>query len=115
MISPGNKLPSYFSVLAGSVKQRQKLFHVSISVWKIDPNEELDSNGRMPRAFASFMRSLGYLAWMFIAFVYIAAVPSEYVWQYSFAFMAAVPIANIFALKWKDFATNNNRVVLNAE
>ncbi len=107
---PGYGLPLAWAFISGYLT-----LWYSISVWKIDPNEELDSNGRMPRAFASFMRSLGYLAWMFIAFVYIAAVPSEYVWQYSFAFMAAVPIANIFALKWKDFATNNNRVVLNAE
>jgi len=87
----------------------------SISVWRIDPNEELDSNGRMPLAFASFMRSLGYLAWMFIAFVYIAAVPPEDVWYYSAGFILAVPIVNIFAIKWKDSAKSKNRKVLNAE
>ncbi|MAS57684.1 MAG: protoheme IX farnesyltransferase [Euryarchaeota archaeon] len=87
----------------------------SISVWRIDPNEELDSNGRMPLAFASFMRSLGYLAWMFIAFVYIAAVPTEDVWYYSAGFILAVPIVNIFAIKWKDSAKSKNRKVLNAE
>ena len=87
----------------------------SISVWRIDPNEELDSNGRMPLAFASFMRSLGYLAWMFIGFVYIAAVPSEDVWYFSAGFIIAVPIVNIFAIKWKDSAKSKNRKVLNAE
>jgi len=87
----------------------------SISVWKIDPNEELDDNGRMPLAFASFMRSLGYLAWMFIAFVYIAAVPAEYVWHYSAGFILGVPIVNIFAIKWKDSANSKNRRVLNSE
>ena len=74
----------------------------SISVWKIDPNEELDANGRMPLAFASFMRSLGYLAWMFISFVYIAAVPSEHVWYYSIGFILAVPIVNMFVINWKN-------------
>ena len=85
----------------------------SISVWKIDPNEELDANGRMPLAFASFMRSLGYLAWMFIAFVYIVAVPNEYVWHYTAALIVAVPLVNKLAVKWKD--SNKNRKVLNAE
>ena len=85
----------------------------SISVWKIDPNEELDANGRMPLAFASFMRSLGYLAWMFISFVYIAAVPSEHVWYYSIGFILAVPIVNMFVINWKK--SNSQRKVLNAE
>jgi len=85
----------------------------SISVWKIDPNEELDANGRMPLAFASFMRSLGYLAWMFISFVYIAAVPSEHVWYYSIGFILAVPIVNMFVINWKN--SNSQRKVLNAE
>ena len=85
----------------------------SISVWRIDPDEELDANGRMPLAFASFMRSLGYLAWMFIAFVYITAVPSDYVWQYSIGFLIIVPIVNLFAIKWKN--SNSKRKVLNAE
>lgn len=87
----------------------------SVSVWRIDPNEELDSNGRMPLAFASFMRSLGYLAWMFIAFVYISAVPTEDVWYYSAGFILGVPIVNILAIKWKDSAKSKNRKVLNAE
>ena len=85
----------------------------SISVWRIDPDEELDANGRMPLAFASFMRSLGYLAWMFIAFVYITAVPSDYVWEYTIGFLIIVPIVNLFAIKWKN--SNSNRKVLNAE
>ena len=85
----------------------------SISVWKINPNEELDANGRMPLAFASFMRSLGYLAWMFIAFVFIAAVPSQDIWYFSFVFILAVPIVNLFVIKWKN--SNSQRKVLNAE
>jgi len=85
----------------------------SMSVWKIDPNEELDANGRMPLAFASFMRSLGYLAWMFISFVYIVAVPSEHIWYYTIGFILAVPIANMFVINWKN--SNSQRKVLNAE
>ena len=68
----------------------------------------------MPLAFASFMRSLGYLAWMFIAFVYIVAVPSEYVWYYTGTFIVAVPLINNFAIGWKDSA-GKNRKILNAE
>ena len=86
----------------------------SISVWRIDPTEELDANGRMPLAFASFMRSLGYLAWMFIAFVYIAAVPTEHVWYFAAGFILIVPIVNNFAVKWKQSA-GQKRKVLNAE
>lgn len=85
----------------------------SISVWRIDPNESLDSNQRMPLAFASFMRSLGYLAWMFIAFVYIVAVPNEYVWHFTVVFIFSVPVVNKIAISWKD--SNNNRKVFNAE
>ncbi len=86
----------------------------SISVWRIDPDEELDSNGRMPLAFASFMRSLGYLAWMFIAFVYIVAVPSEHVWYFAAGFIIALPVVNTLAVKWKESA-NKKHKVLNAE
>ena len=107
--------PEYGLPLAWAFISGYLTLWYSISVWKIDPNEELDSNGRMPLAFASFMRSLGYLAWMFIAFVYIAAVPPEDVWYYSAGFIIAVPIVNIFAIKWKDSAKSKNRKVLNAE
>tara|TARA_B100000401_G_scaffold437561_1_gene383471 strand:+ start:1902 stop:2978 length:1077 start_codon:yes stop_codon:yes gene_type:complete len=85
----------------------------SISVWRINPNEDLDSNERMPLAFASFMRSLGYLAWMFIAFVYIVAVPNDFVWHFTVAFIIAVPIINKLAMDWKN--SNKDRKVFNAE
>ena len=107
--------PEYGLPLAWAFISGYLTLWYSISVWKIDPNEELDSNGRMPLAFASFMRSLGYLAWMFIAFVYIAAVPPEDVWYYSAGFILGVPIVNIFAINWKDSAKSKNRKVLNAE
>ena len=74
---PDSGLPEVWALLATIIT-----IWYSITVWRIDPNEELDSNGRMPLAFASFMRSLGYLAWMFIAFVYIVAVPNEYVYYF---------------------------------
>ena len=106
---PGSGLPLAWAFIAGFLT-----LWYSISVWRIDPNEELDSNGRMPLAFASFMRSLGYLAWMFIAFVYIVAVPSEYVWYFAGIFVIAVPIINNLAIGWKDSA-GKNRKVLNAE
>ena len=53
------------------------------------------------------MRSLGYLAWMFISFVYIVAVPNEYIWHYTAAFIIAVPLVNKLAVTWKD--SNKNR------
>ena len=105
--------PEYGLPLAWAFMSGFLTLWYSISVWKIDPNEELDANGRMPLAFASFMRSLGYLAWMFISFVYIAAVPSEHVWYYSIGFILAVPIVNMFVINWKN--SNSQRKVLNAE
>ena len=106
---PDSGLPEAWALLATIIT-----IWYSITVWRIDPNEELDSNGRMPLAFASFMRSLGYLAWMFIAFVYIVAVPNEYVWYLSGLFIIAVPIINNLAIGWKDSA-GKNRKVLNSE
>jgi len=49
----------------------------SISVWNIDPKEEFDSNGRMPKAAKSFFRSLYYLGWMFIVLVLICIIPPD--------------------------------------
>jgi protoheme IX farnesyltransferase len=49
----------------------------SISVWNIDPKEEFDSNGRMPKAAKSFFRSLYYLGWMFILLVLICIIPPD--------------------------------------
>ena len=60
------------------------------------------------------MRSLGYLAWMFIAFVFIVAVPSEYVWYSAGLFIVTVPIVNALAINWKDSA-GKKRKVLNSE
>ena len=105
---PESGLPVAWAVLASVTT-----VWYSVSVWRIDPNESLDSNQRMPLAFASFMRSLGYLAWMFIAFVYIVAIPNEYVWHFTVVFIISVPIVNKLAISWKD--SNNNRKVLNAE
>ena len=106
---PDSGLPEVCALLATIIT-----IWYSITVWRIDPNEELDSNGRMPLAFASFMRSLGYLAWMFIAFVYIVAVPNEYVWYFAGLFIIAVPIINNLAIGWKNSA-GKNRKVLNSE
>ena len=106
---PESGLPEAWAALATLIT-----LWYSISVWRIDPEEELDSNGRMPLAFASFMRSLGYLAWMFIAFVYIVAVPSENVWYFALGFIIAIPIVNTLAIKWKQSATKKHKV-LNAE
>ena len=52
-------------------------FWYSISVWNIDPKEEFDSNGRMPKAAKSFFRSLYYLGWMFIVLVLICIIPPD--------------------------------------
>jgi len=106
---PDSGLPEAWALLATIIT-----IWYSITVWRIDPNEELDSNGRMPLAFASFMRSLGYLAWMFIAFVYIVAVPSEHVWYFVGIFIIGVPLVNALAIGWKD-SVGKNRKVLNSE
>jgi len=47
----------------------------STTVFAIDVDEELDENQRLPKAYHSFMSSLKYLAYMFIAIVIIAAQP----------------------------------------
>ena len=106
---PGSGLPLAWAFVAGLLT-----VWYSISVWRIDPKEELDANGRMPLAFASFMRSLGYLAWMFIAFVYVVAVPSQHVWYFAVGFILLVPIVNNLLVNWKQTA-GKNRKVLNAE
>ncbi len=106
---PGSGLPLAWAFIAGYLT-----LWYSISVWKIDPNEKFDSNGRMPLAFASFMRSLGYLAWMFVAFVFIVAIPSDVIWYSTFGLIALMPLLNRFALNWKVYA-GKNRKVLNAE
>ena len=67
---PGSGLPLIWVFVAGSLT-----LWYSISVWKIDPDEPFDEDGRMPKAFASFMRSLAYLGLMFITFVLVVAIP----------------------------------------
>lgn len=106
---PDSGLPIAWAVLATGIT-----IWYSISVWKINPNEELDSNGRMPLAFASFMRSLGYLAWMFIAFVYVVAVPSSQVWYWTTGFAVLIPFVNRLMVNWKNSASEK-RKILNAE
>ena len=45
----------------------------NLSVMRIDAREALDSKGRLPSAFASFFRSMLYLAYMFIGLVLVLA------------------------------------------
>ncbi len=106
---PDYGLPLAFAFIAGALT-----LWYSVSIWRIDPNEELDKDGRMPLAFASFMRSLGYLAWMFISVVYVAAVPKEQIWIYSGILLASIPIINFLLISWKNSA-NKRHKVLNAE
>ena len=106
---PESGLPEAWAVLATVIT-----IWYSISVWRINPNEEFDSNGRMPLAFDSFMRSLGYLAWMFIAFVYVVAVPTNQIWYWTTGFVVLIPIVNNLMVKWKD-SVSDKRKVLNAE
>jgi protoheme IX farnesyltransferase len=47
----------------------------ALTVFAIDADEPLDDNGRMPKAFASFMASLKYLGLMFMGIVLVAAQP----------------------------------------
>ncbi len=70
---PESGLPLAWAFVAGFLT-----IWYSISVWRIDPEEPLDENGRMPKAFASFMRSLAYLGLMFITFVFIVALPPNW-------------------------------------
>ena len=70
---PESGLPLAWAFVAGLLT-----IWYSISVWKIDPDEPLDDDGRMPMAFSSFMRSLAYLAFMFIAFVLIVMIPPNW-------------------------------------
>ena len=70
---PQSGLPLAWAFVAGILT-----IWYSISVWRIDPDEPLNEDGRMPMAFASFMRSLAYLGFMFIAFVLIVAIPPSW-------------------------------------
>ena len=86
-------------------------FWYALSVWNIDPDESLDENGRMPKAFFSFMRSLGYLGWMFVAFVYVVATPSGVFWLG--LFLGIVVIVNRLVAKWMA-SVKEKRKILNA-
>ena len=109
LLWPDSGLPEAWAVLATGIT-----IWYSISVWRIDPEEKLDSNGRMPLAFASFMRSLGYLAWMFIAFVFIVAVPDKNVWYWAAGFGLLIPVVNRLLIGWKNSVKDKTKV-LNAE
>ena len=69
---PESGLPLLWAFIAGGLT-----LWYSISVWQIDPNEEFDSNGRIPKAAKSFFRSLYYLGWMFILLVLICIIPPD--------------------------------------
>ena len=106
---PEYGLPLAWAFLSGGLT-----LWYAISVLNIDLKQDFDSDGRLPSAFDSFMRSLGYLAWMFIGFVYIVAVPISQVWYWTFGFFLLVPIVNKFMMKWKN-SVKDSRTVLNAE
>ena len=69
---PNSGLPLLWAFLAGGLS----LWYAK-SVWDIDPLEELDANGRMPKAARSFFRSLYYLGLMHVALVVVCVVPPE--------------------------------------
>jgi protoheme IX farnesyltransferase len=66
-------LPLLWAFLAGGLT----LWYAK-SVWDIDPLEELDDNGRMPKAARSFFRSIYYLGWMHVALVAVCIIPPEW-------------------------------------
>ena len=68
---PDSGLPLLWAFVSGGLT----LWYAA-SVWAIDPNEPFDENGRMPKAAASFFRSLFYLGWMFLSLVLITFIPS---------------------------------------
>ena len=85
----------------------------SVSVWNIDPSQGLDENDRIPSAFKSFMRSLGYLSWMFIGFVVVSSLSEDASWYGAIVFLALIPLVNRMAISWK--SSNSKRKVLNSE
>ena len=70
---PESGLPLLWSFMAGGLT-----LWYSKSVWDIDPEEPPDENGRMPRAAKSFYCSLYYLSYMFLALVFVAMIPPNY-------------------------------------
>jgi len=69
---PESGLPLLWAFTSGILT-----FWYAVSVWKIDPNEGLDVDGRMPRAAKSFFRSLYYLSLMFLTLVLICVIPPD--------------------------------------
>ncbi len=67
---PESGLPLLWAFTSGILT-----FWYGLSVWRIDPNEGLDKNGRMPKAAKSFFRSLYYLGLMFLTLVLICVIP----------------------------------------
>ena len=67
---PESGLPLLWSIFATGLT----LWYAK-SVWSIDPLEDFDENGRMPKAAKSFFRSLYYLGWMFLVLVVVCAIP----------------------------------------
>lgn len=73
LVWPSSGLPVAWSLLATFLTARY-----AMTVWRIDIEEPLDEEGRMPTARASFFASLGYLAWMFFGLVALAALPPSW-------------------------------------
>jgi protoheme IX farnesyltransferase len=67
---PESGLPLLWTLVASGLT-----LWYSKSVWDIDPTEPVDKNGRMPKAAKSFIRSLYYLGWMFLALVIVTLLP----------------------------------------
>ncbi len=67
---PESGLPLLWAFVAGGLT-----IWYAQSVWRIDVNEPLDENGRMPKAAKSFFRSLAYLGAMFFSLVLISFIP----------------------------------------
>ena len=67
---PESGLPLLWSIFATGLT-----IWYAKSVWSIDPLEDFDENGRMPKAAKSFFRSLYYLGWMFLVLVMVCAIP----------------------------------------
>jgi len=67
--------PNYGLGLSASVVTIGLGVWYSFTVWRINPEEGLDENDRLPTAFSSFMASLKYLALMFFGLVGVTLLP----------------------------------------
>ena len=70
---PESGLPLLWAFVSGGLT-----LWYGASVWAIDPLEPMNDQGRMPKAAASFFRSLFYLGWMFLSLVAISLIPAEW-------------------------------------